>query len=198
MSEVELGPVSNAEIERRIDETHRMIIKIKKSIWIKYGSHFPCDAPLYLEIQKQENTLSLLTELYNYRRGNHINVPDTIQYDFLNGPNPPGKLFEIMKEHPGLPVRCAVNQDCYLGDYKEVSAQIGKAFIAEILDGDEHYYIKDEVDDFDIPSILEEFLGEEKADSIPYAEMRDAFENLPWKKYIVVQIEPWEGEQAHE
>lgn len=97
------------------------------------------------------------------------------------------KLFQLMREHPELPVIPMVDGEIPGDDCGYWLGAWGHAALEEYLVGSDRVIFKSDNDVFDA---LERFLPEDEYDRLPDAESecRKAYDTLPWKKAIVVYI----------
>ena len=99
-------------------------------------------------------------------------------------------LLNLIAQNPDLPIIPTVASEGIIGDDRCTSwlASWGAARVDHILLADERYYIKSEDDR---EEILEEFMGSDAFAALPEDENMDALlDALPWKKAILVKINP--------
>lgn len=98
------------------------------------------------------------------------------------------KLIELIKENHGLPVIPMVDGEIPGDDCGYWIADWGQSRIDEYLISNERVYFKSDDDVFDV---LERFLSDEEFAKLPdnENECRPYYDELPWIKAIVVNIE---------
>lgn len=99
-------------------------------------------------------------------------------------------LLELTKEHPDLLIVPMVSGEIAGDDCWYWMADWGCAQVDEYLICDKSDYLAFRSDD-DVFDTLERYLDEEKFDALPEDEdaCREAYNNLPWTKAIIVWIE---------
>lgn len=99
------------------------------------------------------------------------------------------ELFRLMKENPDLPVIPMVDGEIPGNDCGYWLGAWGTAQLDEYLEASDRIVFKSDDDVFDV---LERFLPDDEFYRLPYAELecRKIYDALPWKKAIIVYIEP--------
>lgn len=99
-------------------------------------------------------------------------------------------LLELIKKNPDLPIVPMVSGEIAGDDGGYWMAEWGCARVDEYLICDKSDYLALGSDD-DVFDTLERYLDKEKFDALPEDEdaCREAYNNLPWTKAIIVQIE---------
>ena len=100
------------------------------------------------------------------------------------------ELFRLMKENPELPIVPMVDSEICGGDFAYYMGVWGWAEIDEILICENNYDSIEFKSDHDIYNTLYHYLKPEQYDELPdnYDLCEEIYNNLPWKKVIVVFI----------
>ena len=106
------------------------------------------------------------------------------------------ELFRLMKKHPDLPVMPLVDSDVVLdGDYRYWFGSWGSCHIGEIYYGQEYIHIRGDEDE---EYVLSDMKGCSYYEAPDGRELKDLteeewdglYKSLPWKKCILVNINP--------
>lgn len=97
------------------------------------------------------------------------------------------QLMELMKENPHLPVVPMVRDEIVCDDcHAYWMGSWGKAKVDLFLIADERIIFKGDDDAYDV---LCHFMDPDRLDNMTMAGMYKAYDELPWKKAIIVYIE---------
>ena len=106
------------------------------------------------------------------------------------------ELLKLIQENPDLPIIPMVDGEAVCDDSGYWVAAWGKAVIEEFIINPKHGDMMFKSDD-DVFDTLEKWLSAEEFEKLPEdeAECRQYYEKLPWKKAILVYIDPAESEE---
>lgn len=97
------------------------------------------------------------------------------------------ELFRLIKENPDLPILPMVDSEIVADDgYARWTASWGSAYVGEYIVGDERVYFKDEDEAEDV---LNDCIGGKDFYTVPEAEVERRYNELPWIKAIIVNID---------
>jgi len=97
------------------------------------------------------------------------------------------ELFKLMQENPELPVVPMVDGEIVVDDWCcRWKGSWGSSYIGEYVEGDERIYFRD---DDEIEDVLNHCIGGVDFYELPESEAERAYENLPWVKAIIVDID---------
>ena len=97
------------------------------------------------------------------------------------------ELFKLIKENPDLPILPMVDSEIVADDvYARWTGSWGSAEITEYIIGDERVYFKD---DDDPETVLNDCIGGVDYWEQPEDVVEREYNNLPWVKVIVVNID---------
>lgn len=106
------------------------------------------------------------------------------------------KLFQLMQEHPDLPVVAMVNSEIVADDgYCYWQGVFGKVSIGEFVKGNENIHFREDDDSYEVDSTLYDCLSETSGGLVRYRnlktdeDMLKAYGKLRWIKAIIVCIE---------
>ena len=100
------------------------------------------------------------------------------------------KLLKLIKENPELPIIPMVSNDVCSDDSGYWEGEWGSAYVDEFLYCPLRNYIAFKNDD-DVYDTLERYLRPDEFERLPESEdeCREIYNQLPWKKAIIVNIE---------
>lgn len=99
------------------------------------------------------------------------------------------ELFRLIKENPDLPILPMVDSEIVADDgYARWTASWGSAYVGEYIIGNERVYFKDEDED-EAETVLNDCIGGEDFYAVPEAEVERIYNELPWIKAIIVNID---------
>ena len=106
------------------------------------------------------------------------------------------ELLKLIQENPDLPVIPMVDGEAVCDDSGYWVAAWGKAVVEEYISSPRRGDMLFESDD-DVFDTLEKWLSAEEFEKLPEteSECRQYFDKLPWKKAILVYIDPAESEE---
>lgn len=98
-------------------------------------------------------------------------------------------LLQLMEEHPALPVVAMVDSEIVADDgYARWLGSWGSCYLETYYKGEEQVHFYDDDDWYDIERVLAEVKGWDWVDEASEAERLKAYQELPWIKCIVVDI----------
>lgn len=106
------------------------------------------------------------------------------------------KLFQLMQEHPELPVVTMVNSDIVADcGYSYWRGVFGDVSIGEYLVGNEKVHFREDDDPYEVDNTLYDCLSETSMGLAKFRNLKtdkdvsEAYDKLPWIKAIIVYIE---------
>lgn len=100
------------------------------------------------------------------------------------------ELFRLIRENQELPILPMVDSEIVADDgYARWSASWGSAEITEYILADERVHFKDLDDWGEIESVLSEMFGYDVYGTMSDDVAKNTYNNLPWVKAIVVNID---------
>lgn len=102
--------------------------------------------------------------------------------------NNKANLFCLIAENPNLPIVPMVDSEIGCEDYARCMGSFGCAWVDEYCLSNDRMWCKSDFDN-DINDALETILPWHKFEKIPDGGEKEAYDNLPWTKAILVNID---------
>lgn len=97
------------------------------------------------------------------------------------------ELFRLVKENPDLPILPMVDSEIVADDgYSRWTASWGSAYVEEYIIGNEKVWFKN---DKDAKEVLNDCVGGIDFYEMDEEKINEEYENLPWIKAIIVNID---------
>lgn len=103
-------------------------------------------------------------------------------------------LLQLIAEHPELPVIPMVTSEIIADNsYSRWIASFGMARVDEYYVGSERVFFKSDRDPGEVEELVEDMAGDERFDQMDDEALNTAYDNAPWTRAIVVNIDPPEN-----
>lgn len=101
--------------------------------------------------------------------------------------NPIDKLCFLLIFHPEASVIPVVDEEVVTGEYSTYIGEISNCFVKKVYRGKEQLFYYDENE---AEEVLSDYLGDEESAKLTVEETFAAYEKVPWKTAIILQIVP--------
>lgn len=103
-------------------------------------------------------------------------------------------LLQLIAEYPELPVIPMVTSEIIADNsYSRWIASFGMARVDEYYVGSERVFFKSDRDPGEVKELVEDMAGDERFDQMDDEALNAAYDNAPWTRAIVVNIDPPEN-----
>lgn len=99
------------------------------------------------------------------------------------------ELFKLIQEHPDLPIVPMVDYEIIGDDCGRWIGSWGSCYIGEYIKGKEQVYFKEEDDPSEVERVICDVMGYDAYGDMSEEEADRAYEELPWIKAVVVDID---------